>query len=128
MFIRTSVKVPLYVGYLDIIIGDDKKEYNKIYKGKFGKHNVFAHAISTDSKLDDYRHYVVVLNPNCETTNITYGIIAHEALHITGFIMNKVGLLYHPDNDEAFTYMLEWVVDEIHKFLKENKIEVHVER
>jgi hypothetical protein len=128
MFIRKSVKVPLYVGYLDIIIGDDKKEYNKIYKGKFSKGSVFAHAISAGCKLDDYRHYVVMLNPNCETTNITYGIIAHEALHIVGFILNRVSVLYDPDNDEAFTYLLEWVVDEIHQFLIENKIEVHVER
>jgi DNA-binding transcriptional regulator YiaG len=46
--------------------------------------------------------------------------IAHEALHITSFVMKRVGM--HPDvnNDEAQAYLLSWIVEQVYKEFKKS--------
>lgn len=123
MFLRKSIKIPIYVGKFDIVITDDKDAYNKIYAYKFGSSLLFAHAIATSLKGSNYTHYTMVLNFNYNE-KINHGVIAHEALHIAGFIMDKVGVKYKFRNDEPFTYLIGWVVDEVYGFLDKHNIEV----
>lgn len=46
----------------------------------------------------------------------TPGICAHEALHAVTHVMKEAGMgRLNDDNEEAFTYLLQWLVDEIMK-------------
>lgn len=120
MFLRKSIKVPLYVGRFDIVITDNVDDYEKVYN-KFGKDEVFGHSIETSCKKSNYTHFVMVLNFN-SNYKITHGIIAHEALHITSFILDRVGQEFDPNNHECFTYLIQWVTNEVYKFIYKNNI------
>ena len=49
--------------------------------------------------------------PGIPDTPYRMGILAHEAWHITDFILHRIGMEYIPDkSDEAFTYMLAHIV------------------
>lgn len=48
----------------------------------------------------------------------TPGIIAHEAKHAVNYILSDIGQKLDNDNDEMECYLLNWVVDELHKYLK----------
>lgn len=49
------------------------------------------------------------------------GTIAHEALHAVDFILWKVGLKYSDDSAEAFNYLLDYIVQNIHESIKPHK-------
>lgn len=41
------------------------------------------------------------------------GVIAHEALHATAFVMRHVGIGFEDASDEAYAYYLGWVVSQL---------------
>ena len=130
--VKKSVKIPIYPGILEICIGESAEELNRLYCYGDGTNcfeedkEVYAHAIvarhRSDKKLN--KRYVIVLNPNYKSDKITPGIIAHEALHITTFLLHDVGVVFDPDNEEPYAYFLGWVVDEVYKFLEEKEIKI----
>jgi len=122
MFLRKSIKVPIYVGVFDIVVTDDVDAYEKIYT-EFGREEVYGHAIETSCKKSPYKHWVMVLNFNSDH-KITHGVIAHESLHITTYILQCVGQEFDPDNHECFSYLLQWVTDHVYKFIEDNNLVV----
>lgn len=47
------------------------------------------------------------------------GVVAHEAFHATAFIFSRIGMkLEIESSDEAYAYMLNYIVDEIYKGAK----------
>jgi hypothetical protein len=48
----------------------------------------------------------------------TENTIAHEAFHAIDFILDKVGMTFSSDSDEAYAYFLGFVVQKIHDFIK----------
>lgn len=111
------VRIPIYNQILQIVICDDaEKEIDQINK-KFPTNidrfefSGYAEAIG--------KFNLIVLNKKY-LTNEAFAIstIAHEAFHITSFIMKRVGI--HPDvnNDEAQAYLLSWIVEEVYKQFK----------
>ncbi len=41
------------------------------------------------------------------------GVLVHEAFHCTTFILEKSGITYSKDSDEAYAYFLQFLVEEI---------------
>lgn len=104
MYKKKTVNVPIYKFGLNIILTD---EINKV-SHLIDDESVYAHAVLTS------RTCHVILNTK---ENITFGIIAHEALHIANFIFEVIGVIPNFRDDEAQAYLLEWVVDKIIEFI-----------
>lgn len=121
-FYRYKVKVPLYRGYFHIVLTDSVKDYNSNYNDDYISESdyIFGHSIFTEEVDSDSNDgcYVMVLNLWADK-RITHGIIAHEALHITNFILNHVGSNFDDDNHEHYAYLLEWVVGVVYDFLRD---------
>ena len=113
-----KIKVPLYHQYLYVIISDDvEKEIDKIQK--IFNINTERFDFSGYSESIGGKFNAVVLNKKyLREDNFAIGTIAHESLHVTNFIMKRIGI--HPDvnNDEAQAYLLSWVVEQVYKQFK----------
>ena len=113
--IKKKIEIPIYLGYLVIIVTDD---FKKIIK----KYNI---ASSSDPNDHDYSaitfrlykkrisNYYCVLRKKASP-----GAIAHEAKHIVNKIFQDRGINLDIVNDENETYLLGWIVNQIYKILK----------
>jgi len=64
---------------------------------------------------------LIIFNFNTAQT-LTYGMIAHEAMHIVDEIFHSIGHDYDVENNEPGTYLIEWIVNQIFKHMKERKL------
>ena len=51
---------------------------------------------------------------NLDKENIPHGLISHEALHITSYILKRVGIDFSFETEEAYAYFLNYIVDNIY--------------
>ena len=64
------------------------------------------------------------MNFNNKLRKIHHGTITHESIHIAHFILGAIGLKESYENDEAETYLAEWITDESYKFIKKTGCEI----
>ena len=55
---------------------------------------------------------------NLDKENIPHGLISHEALHITSYILKRVGIDFNFETEEAYAYFLNYIVDNIYSTIK----------
>lgn len=110
----TIIKYVIYPFSLLLIVGDDDfiektiKEHSDEYKDDY---IFFWNSLMTArvEMLDDGLTVMAFKEkPNA-------GLVAHEALHAVDFLMNKIG---NVNINESWNYLLQYTVDEITKFLK----------
>ena len=119
-------KIPIYVGYLVLILSNDVKKLSK----KFPRYidddeNLYANTIRDYYK--DWRGFYVILNFKNKYSKITHGVIAHEAYHVTSFLAEAVGMRHDPANDEPMAYLHEWVITQLYKWIDEEGLKVHTD-
>lgn len=114
-----NIEIPLYHQYLQIIVCDDAEkeidQINKKYPSNIDKFEFSGYAEGSG------KFNLIVLNKKYLTDEaFAASTIAHEALHITSFVMKRVGM--HPDvnNDEAQAYLLSWIVEQVYKEFKKS--------
>jgi len=66
--------------------------------------------------FEGWNSYLILLNFD-HIQSITYGMIAHEANHIVDFIMDSIGQVVDPQNNEYSAYLLEWLTNTIFQHL-----------
>ncbi|MDO6737078.1 hypothetical protein [Wenyingzhuangia sp. 2_MG-2023] len=110
-------KVPLYGGYLAIVLTNDLHLLKTKVDPNFSRDYVYAHAIHLNYKSRET--FCIVLNIDSDQKNISPGVVSHEALHITSFIADTRGFVADFNNDEPLAYLQGWVTDQVHKFIKE---------
>lgn len=115
------LNIPIYKGKFIVILGNDKRKIKKVYPN-FNRETVYATTFYDRYKNDE--GYYVVLNFDNKYNKITHGVIAHEALHCVNMLAEYRGFVPDFQNDEPLTYLLEWFVNEIHKFVKEKGFKV----
>ncbi len=108
---KKKIKIPLYHGEITIIKTDNLLDVEKMYNTE-SMHFCDA-VVFRDFKPSGYSRYVVAFSKD-----ISPGTIAHESLHLTGYIFADMNASFDMVNDEPQCYLLEWIVEEIHKFLK----------
>lgn len=54
-----------------------------------------------------------------DKTKINHGTIAHECLHATFRILKKKGIIYTDESEEAFAYLLDFLVTKTTEHLKQ---------
>lgn len=111
---KKTVKIPIYYGELTIIQVKNLAEIERKYMLS-SLHGMDA-CVFTNHKKNGFTRYVMAFNYNTDAS-----IIAHEALHIVGHIFLDARIKFQHDNDEPQCYLLGWIVDECHKFLKVKK-------
>lgn len=118
----TKIEIPLYRG-LFVPVLTNSVGLLKEFIPDFEDSKVFAHTIYADR--EGIEGYHLILNYHYPNYKITHGIIVHEALHVVNMIADMRGLIPSHMNDEPMAYLIEWVTDEIHKFINKHKLEVH---
>lgn len=109
--IKKKIKLPIYNQFtITIIISNNitqeivnitKQESNINYRGVFAyKQNGLDLILGFDS---DY---------------ITQGVIAHECFHATAYILDYVGINLAGESEEAYSYLLGYLVEEVNKLIK----------
>lgn len=114
MITKKRIKIPIYHGDLFIYSVSDLNEIGK----KFDMIDLSdreAIAFQITGK-DGYMKYYLAFEENP-----TNKIIAHESLHITGFIFKDRGMKMDLHNDEFQCYLLGWIVGQCDLFLNNKK-------
>ena len=114
-----SHKIPLYRGYFVIILSNSVDKLRK-YLPDFDNKEIYAH--SWYEKYRSKQGFIMVLNFDNAYREITHGVIAHEAMHLTNMIASLRGIEPDFNNDEHLAYLTEWIVDTVYKFIPKNKI------
>lgn len=111
------VPIPIYHQTLHIAICDDvEKEISEVNKKFYANVEQFEFAGYSEATG---KHHLILLNKkNLPDEPFTIGTIAHEAFHITSFVMKRVGIQPDVNNDEAQAYLLSWIVEQVHKQFK----------
>jgi hypothetical protein len=116
-----ELEVPLYGTQFIIVLSNDSKEVSKKLP-QMEDEGLFAHAIHTNWK--GLRGFVMILNFDWKYAKITNGTISHEALHIANMISDAMGVQPDFNNDEPLAYLTEWIVNEVYRFINDNKMVV----
>lgn len=114
--------IPLEVYGHDIAVSigqTDKDLYEQIKedisKKDFKKHIVDQKAIATTHKM---RSGAILIRFKDDIDNP--GIVAHEAFHAIVFLFKKIGIQFCYESEEAYTYALEYLTNQILK-IKEDE-------
>ncbi len=111
-----KIYIPIYQKHLTIVLSEDVDKCNKLgYNGSDYIQSNWAHV------LTDCYPIVLVLNFWDKTDKITHGLIAHECTHVTDeiFKLIKQEREYH---SEPYCYLLQYIIDEVYKFMNDKKI------
>lgn len=110
-----TFRVPIYNVRLCVVVADTTAvELNKFLKKKFG---AVLHADEVDGAdgscniLDD--DVVIWLRRFSPRKPSDMGVLAHECLHATDFILWRAGISMTHSSEEAFNYLLGWMVEKI---------------
>jgi hypothetical protein len=114
--ISINLEIPIYKTVLNILIAKDVYSALKI----IGCHK------EMEREYWDSANAVFNISPNGHWSlafaakKITPGTIAHECLHATFAILESKGIKYNRKSEEAFTYLLDYLVDEVTKIIEEH--------
>lgn len=122
-----SKKIPIYFGKLVIIVNNDFSESIKSLNMKNR---------DSDDEWKDCCGLSIVGKDQFNKTKYvilldeipTHSIIAHEALHITHYILRNICADSDIHNDETTCYLLDWIVEQVYTGLKRNNIEVRLKQ
>lgn len=107
----TRIEIPIYYGYLVIIVSDN---YNEVAK-KYGiKENVdlFGAFVWTMRNKRGIADFLV-----CVDEKVSNHLIAHEVVHLVNAIFLEKGIELDRHNDEPQAYLTGWLFREIEKFV-----------
>jgi len=107
--------IPIYHGVFIWMLSNDNKKIEKRIKN-FDE-EPFAHCLEL-SWSNKYGVCILLNFNNNYGAKISYGTIAHEAVHAASFILDSRGVVPDFNNDEPQAYLVEYIVNEIIKFVK----------
>ena len=105
-------EIPIFGGRLRFIICEKLDEIELRYR-LGDTSDCDAISFKTKDKFSE-RVYVMAFNRNAVKNHI----IAHEALHITNFILYDINHVSSYTNDEVQAYLLTWIVKQFDKAFK----------
>lgn len=123
MYREKIFKCPLYPIWICLIASDNAKYVRRRHElivDDFIAGHSFKAGISLPGEEDQAVCLFMVLNPKYKFggTEFNHGMIAHECLHGCSFILGHVDILADHGNDEAMAYLMQYLVNEVTKFMK----------
>lgn len=112
------VDIPIYYGYLVIIISNDYRAVADKYGLKEAVEN-FGAFVWGNRNANGIMEFYVCIDEDCSNH-----LIAHEVVHLVNHIFLDKGIELDRHNDEPQAYLTGWLFSEIEKFKdKTNKNE-----
>lgn len=105
-----TIDIPIFYGKLTFIKSKNYKRTNKRYEINIPSR--FGAVTFRNEKAKGFECVVSFVDSNIS-------LLAHEAVHVCGFILENIGAKKDIDNDEFEAYITGWVVDEMLNFLNE---------
>ena len=116
-----SIQIPLYHQNLQIIICNDvKKELDEVNKKYYIHNDKFE--FSGYSEGNGKCNLILLNKKYLKDEVFAISTIAHEAFHITSFVMKRVGINPDVNNDESQAYLLSWIVEQVYIEYKKSKL------
>ena len=110
-----NVHIELYHTWLNIYMGNDV--YNCLYFADKSIDAVESDWINTDAVFWVHQKnniWFIAFNKN----KISHGTIAHECFHATVRVLQRKGIMYSEETEEAYAYMLDFLVGKVTEILK----------
>lgn len=106
-------KLPLYAPTLYVVVGKVTGEELYRYGKKVGVDipNLKAEGYERSCGSCNFKDGVVIL----WLEKVRAGLLAHECLHAVNFILKDAGITPTESSEEAYTYLLEWMVEAVWK-------------
>lgn len=108
------IPIPIYFGKLVLVVVTDWNEFDKTYNTKVAQHDYASVTVTLESED------ICIIG----IKNFSFGVMAHETVHVVNYIYEKCNMQLDIKNDEPQAYLTGWVVSEVVKFLKEQKIKI----
>lgn len=102
------IQIPLYGG--EVFIYTDRETYSKATGDSVSDLEMHDGITDYDDSRTEFSMGLFALP--------TPGLIAHEALHVVTEVLDDRGVQISRKNSEAMTYLLEYLVNQIHKKLE----------
>lgn len=109
-----EIKLQAYPGTLKIVVSDSLAGVKQVFSD-FDGNTVFAHSIKTES--EEELVFGIILNPYHK--NIKGRYVAHEAFHVSNFVMETIGEPASYEAQEPQAYLLAYIYAETLEFLDE---------
>jgi len=111
---ETKVNIPIYYGYLRIIVVDSEQEMAEV--GKKYKHDIdtskFGAFVWSGHDKKGISEYFVALHEDSSNH-----LIAHEIVHLVNAVFIHINAQLDRHNDEPQAYLTGWFFKEIEDFL-----------
>lgn len=102
----TLERVPIYNVQYSIT---DSRSVIESFIGKQDK-RINSCTVRVTSDSDE-----VVIVVYIDTLDKRSSVVAHEAFHAAGYILDEIGYTYSLERDEPFAYLIAWFVEQINK-------------
>lgn len=117
-----SRTIPLYGGVLYLAFGDTLAECMDVLpkrcNGLFTKDELAMPAAAMTKGDENGGGAAIIFMRD----HVKFGVVAHEAVHAALSILASAGVGPMDDkNDEAYAYLVTWIVEEVEKVVKRNK-------
>lgn len=116
-----SVTIPLYGARFVLVVADDVTAARACYDKEFGTHDEPDDA-SEALTFVTWPHGGIFLPRNGK---LSHGIIGHEVMHLTNFLMSRVGATPDLHNTEPHCYLCQWITDHVYRQLRAWRVRVH---
>lgn len=117
---KSKIRFPVFDYIVHLIVTDDVTASRQKFDYELGSYDHDAHTIGMYSWPDNNNAVGYLF---LDSALINYGTIAHEAWHCVRIVLERAGAKLE---NEVVAYHLEYIVNEIHKFLQKKKIRVSV--
>ncbi len=111
MYIK-KVKIPIYFGYLKIIISESPefKDVNEKFHTKADEN------YSAFTFQDQNGDYSITFPLDVKNSSI-----CHECCHLTNMIFGHIGMKLDTNNDEAQCYLTGWIFEQVERVFNKYK-------
>lgn len=117
-----KINIPIYDFPLMFIETENVNDLYKLhesFKGFFDANSqLFASTVNGSIKVKetDLKCIYIILNRKGSFKNLNIGTLAHEAQHVVDYVFEIIGQSLD-DSEEPRAYLLEWVMNELCKFV-----------
>jgi len=118
---KFRVEVPIYKTSVYFLIGESEEDVTAYVKKKTYVHCKDGIPLNEGARARVLLHESRLSFVRLQQDDImAIPCIAHECLHVTSFILDGVGIKYSFESEEAFAYLLEYLLDQYIKKVKIN--------
>jgi len=110
---KKKIKVPIYPFRFRIIEFETDEQIQKVFD------NTLINVKTSNAFVYEYKEKFYICFTRCVKKDVNYptsGIIVHESKHLVNQIFAYIGMGLNVHNDEAETYLLQWIFEKISKF------------